>query len=361
MQVLKGKQSTHTRTFPVRLLTLWLQTTPAKALNANPGLKEMSHSVTGGALVAQGYWMPYSCARAVCLTFAYPIRWALTPIFGPSFIRECLQPGHPAFARFKIDAETIRCAQMAMEGLRNGEQEQREIPRSVPEEQYHHHQQQQQQQGQYGRPAKPTFKLGSPFDSESEVSTTTGGPYGLAVSSALNSPAISPKTTAFSSPGWTSINRPVTTIRSTPPSPPQNTPYSSLDSSLLTEPSYSSWRPVQPAKTDTPTATSTKRARRSSPDDNYSDSASASDSSSESDDMDLDVYSKPELRSHGHAGHAAEHHRSPYTAASRPAAQTPPLKKSKKYTAEDFRAARVLLELSAGGDLGEGNGKGRMW
>ena len=30
------------------------QTTPAKMLNQNPGLKEITHSITGGALAAQG-------------------------------------------------------------------------------------------------------------------------------------------------------------------------------------------------------------------------------------------------------------------------------------------------------------------
>jgi hypothetical protein len=30
------------------------QTTPAKMLNMNPGLKEITHSITGGALAAQG-------------------------------------------------------------------------------------------------------------------------------------------------------------------------------------------------------------------------------------------------------------------------------------------------------------------
>ncbi|KAK6436323.1 hypothetical protein LTR95_007479, partial [Oleoguttula sp. CCFEE 5521] len=34
------------------------KTTPAKALNANRGLRDLSHSITGGALAAQGYWIP---------------------------------------------------------------------------------------------------------------------------------------------------------------------------------------------------------------------------------------------------------------------------------------------------------------
>ncbi|KAF1813790.1 hypothetical protein P152DRAFT_394050, partial [Eremomyces bilateralis CBS 781.70] len=40
------------------------KTTPAKVLNVNPGLRDISHSITGGALVAQGYWMPFRCAQA---------------------------------------------------------------------------------------------------------------------------------------------------------------------------------------------------------------------------------------------------------------------------------------------------------
>jgi hypothetical protein len=31
-----------------------VQTTPAKMLNRNPGLRDICHSITGGALVAQG-------------------------------------------------------------------------------------------------------------------------------------------------------------------------------------------------------------------------------------------------------------------------------------------------------------------
>ena len=66
-------------------------------LNLNPGLKEITHSITGGALAAQGknlhidfsntlltfitgYWMPYSCALTVCTTFCAHIAPALIPV-----------------------------------------------------------------------------------------------------------------------------------------------------------------------------------------------------------------------------------------------------------------------------------------
>ncbi|KAF2092183.1 DNA-binding domain of Mlu1-box binding protein MBP1 [Saccharata proteae CBS 121410] len=62
------------------------KTTPARVLNINPGLRDISYSITGGALSAQGYWMPFEAAKAVAATFCHPIRHALTPIFGPDFL-----------------------------------------------------------------------------------------------------------------------------------------------------------------------------------------------------------------------------------------------------------------------------------
>ncbi|KAL1651996.1 hypothetical protein SLS58_000119 [Diplodia intermedia] len=87
------------------------KTTPARVLTLNAGLREICYSITGGALSAQGYWMPYDAARAVAATFAHPIRHALTPLFGPGFAAACVPPTHPAFAGFKIDRAVVaRCA-----------------------------------------------------------------------------------------------------------------------------------------------------------------------------------------------------------------------------------------------------------
>lgn len=87
---------------------------PAKMLNLNPGLKEITHSITGGSITAQGtvitlprrsnlanpfcpgYWMPYRCAKAVCATFCYHIAGALIPLFGESFPSECIPPTLPS-------------------------------------------------------------------------------------------------------------------------------------------------------------------------------------------------------------------------------------------------------------------------
>ncbi|EKD17802.1 APSES transcription factor Xbp1 [Drepanopeziza brunnea f. sp. 'multigermtubi' MB_m1] len=94
------------------------KTTPAKMLNMNPGLKEITHSITGGALAAQGYWMPYACALAVCTTFCAHIAPALIPIFGPSFPSLCVPPEAPEHNRMTIDAAIVMAATAEAEAFR---------------------------------------------------------------------------------------------------------------------------------------------------------------------------------------------------------------------------------------------------
>jgi hypothetical protein len=107
---------------------------PAKMLSLNPGLKEITHSITGGALAAQGnnifmlnhtsywdnigYWMPYSAAREVCTTFCYHIAGALIPIFGPSFPSHCVSPEAPEHGRMTIDPAIVRQATAEAEAYR---------------------------------------------------------------------------------------------------------------------------------------------------------------------------------------------------------------------------------------------------
>ncbi|CAI0653602.1 unnamed protein product, partial [Colletotrichum noveboracense] len=86
------------------------KTVPAKMLSLNPGLKDITHSITGGAIAAQGYWMPYECAKAVCATFCYNIAGALIPIFGPSFPSMCIPPGSPDYGRMAIDHRIVEDA-----------------------------------------------------------------------------------------------------------------------------------------------------------------------------------------------------------------------------------------------------------
>ncbi|KAK5125990.1 hypothetical protein LTR85_011345 [Meristemomyces frigidus] len=331
------------------------KTTPAKVLTANPGLKELSHSITGGALAAQGYWMPYACARAICLTFCYPIRWALTPIFGPSFIKECLRPDSPGYNRFKISSEVVRCAQLEAEGLRSGPNSRngspvsdrdaytvgaREIPRSVPPS---------ESPLKQLRPRKepPRFKLGSPFESDSDAS----GSHHAHGNPAFDTPELSPKTTRHNaSPAWTSINR---HQNGTLPSPPNNTPVGSLSNSLLTEPRTlptTSWRALgatatTPVPTEMPAGAHGKQhahhrrriSRKASAEADYIRSASSS--SSESDDADIAIP----------VGAKKRQRRDDTPAPTSSASTTPPQTKggrSTKYTATDARAAQWLLNLS---------------
>ncbi|KAI0022530.1 hypothetical protein F4780DRAFT_179047 [Xylariomycetidae sp. FL0641] len=83
------------------------KTTPAKMLNSNPGLKEITHSITGGSIMAQGYWMPYHCAKAVCATFCHNIAGALIPIFGPDFPSQCTPAEAPEYSRMIIDPAIV--------------------------------------------------------------------------------------------------------------------------------------------------------------------------------------------------------------------------------------------------------------
>lgn len=102
-------------------------------LDLNNGLRDVTFHMTGGNRIAQGtltksgnsspfspfvlretnthkqtgYWVPYHCARAVCATFCHPIAGALIPIFGPSFLQDCIPPESPLFGRMVIDERIV--------------------------------------------------------------------------------------------------------------------------------------------------------------------------------------------------------------------------------------------------------------
>lgn len=175
--------------------------------------------------------MPYECAKEICLTFCYKIRWVLTPVFGPEFVRNCLKEDHPGFEKFKIDRATVRNALEALErrkkaaevastqdtsgsddnGLNNASVKQaaslKGIGKTLPP-----------------RNARPKFKTTSVFTTNTSDSSRA--------SSALASPAMSPKTT-YSSSGFTAINNPAQHKMAVA---------SSLENSLLAAP----WRPAAP-------------------------------------------------------------------------------------------------------------------
>lgn len=340
--------------------------------------------------------MPYSCARAICLTFAYPIRWALTPIFGPSFIKECLKPDHPGFARFKVEREVVRCAQLEVEGWKAVSRDgtpvscmeglnPAEIPRSMPEG--------NTIGGKQLRPRKdmPQFKTGSPFSAtSSEDEDAPADPHCAQTptpSSALETPAVSPKTKPMEAPARAFVNTPRRILPTSPRYPPTNTPngsFSPLNPLLSGQIGYSpmtSWRAATPGNDNT--AYSRKvhapsQSRKPTPapkrrlsifdkddDDAYVDNTTESSTSSDGEDM-------PQ---HGNKAKKQRRGNTPVNAA--PSTPTPIMSslrhdladgQSQKYTATEARAAQWLLKLSlrdsqlaqaAGGVVGPGFGSGR--
>ncbi|CAF9913121.1 MAG: hypothetical protein ALECFALPRED_008640 [Alectoria fallacina] len=90
------------------------KTMPARVMNANPGLRDISHSITGGSISAQGYWVPFEAAKAVSARFCFDIRYALVPVFGPDFVSMCEKCGDPPNLRLNVHPSIIqRCTEAA--------------------------------------------------------------------------------------------------------------------------------------------------------------------------------------------------------------------------------------------------------
>lgn len=156
--------------------------------------------------VHAGYWMPFQCARAVCETFAYSIRYALVPIFGTDFLGACLRPEHPGFGSFKIDPLIVaHCGtETKLWPLREDARAtpaSSRAPSEAPETPRSGRNILQSRQFKELRP-KLTNKAMSP---ESGYGTDTDG------ANSSYSPAVSPAPST-----WASINRPETPV-SMPP------------------------------------------------------------------------------------------------------------------------------------------------
>lgn len=160
--------------------------------------------------------MPYGCARAVCATFCWNLRWALTPIFGPSFIRDCLPPDHPGFARFTIDPDVVRACAREAEGWRADASTTHyslipshptsapalSVPRSAPMPL-------SEPKRLRARPVRPRVDtaahLESPFHSDDENAAIVTGSF-ASRRTIPDSPSVSPKTRVSPKVHWTTIN-----------------------------------------------------------------------------------------------------------------------------------------------------------
>lgn len=198
------------------------------------------HSITGGALAAQGYWVPFQCARALCATFCWEIRWVLTPVFGPSFVTECLPPEHQNYRRWKIDNNIVRRAELQAEDWR-AQASRSATPATQADSPYAAPYIPMYQPptsaptsnpGLTRRPEreKPIFMKDSPF-SPGAGQSNRDRTVDLVTDDSGVSPKSSPAPTNHS--GWTSINQ-----RAVTPSAPTNTPVNAVDNSLrlLTQP-----------------------------------------------------------------------------------------------------------------------------
>ena len=97
---------------------------PAKVMNANPGLKDICHSITGGSISAQGmhhlsisqssfdvrkgYWVPFEAAKAIAARFCHEIRFVLVPMFGRDFVSMCTEVGDDSHQQYSIDPTIIQ-------------------------------------------------------------------------------------------------------------------------------------------------------------------------------------------------------------------------------------------------------------
>ncbi|KAJ9620263.1 hypothetical protein H2203_008028 [Taxawa tesnikishii (nom. ined.)] len=306
------------------------KTVPNKAIRENPGLNELSHSITGGKICTQGYWMDFGCAYAVCQTFCWEIRWALTPIFGPAFIKDCLPPSDPNFKKFKVDSEVIRVATAKAEGRWGAVSRAvtpetiadasasagREIPRSVPTVPL----------PKALRTRKPKnltalTELDSPFQSDADGEDSE---Y-VNEESQMDSPMVSPRTTPEqrSIRRWTPING-----RENLPSTP---PPSVTGNSKIPE-----YLPTPCAHPDSPQGPIRERAkgkkRALSPllsDPDYSSSSASSSPATVSDasSTEEETEAEPSAASPSQRGNG---------------------KRAKKYHAREYNCALTLAQLSTG-------------
>ncbi|KAM5544843.1 hypothetical protein V8D89_001741 [Ganoderma adspersum] len=70
-----------------------------KIIDSQPDLAAQLRRVRGGYLKIQGTWMPYEIALRLSRRVAWPIRYDLVPLFGPTFPSSCLPPDDPGFGQ----------------------------------------------------------------------------------------------------------------------------------------------------------------------------------------------------------------------------------------------------------------------
>jgi hypothetical protein len=75
-------------------------------------------------MIGSGYWVPYDAAKALSARFCYPIRFALTPIFGNDFPGLCVEPQSNLWLDYCIDRSIIESVESDVKHLFGGRSQQ---------------------------------------------------------------------------------------------------------------------------------------------------------------------------------------------------------------------------------------------
>ncbi|KAK9470536.1 uncharacterized protein V1510DRAFT_270291 [Dipodascopsis tothii] len=113
----------------VHLTGLWKAIGNSKAdivklVDNSPDLEPVIRRVRGGFLKIQGTWLPYNIARTLASRTCFHIRYALIPLFGPTFPESCLPPSAPGFGQLQLklspDNGVKRRRKRSTESVANG-------------------------------------------------------------------------------------------------------------------------------------------------------------------------------------------------------------------------------------------------
>lgn len=116
-------------------------------LDSNPGLHAAVRRIKGGVLKIQGEWrnsggdglmigtwVAHEIALVLARRVCFPIREALTPLFGASFPTECLRPGSPGYGTLEVrlHKHQRRSVRVVQEGEEKEKEEHHHPPDLAP-------------------------------------------------------------------------------------------------------------------------------------------------------------------------------------------------------------------------------------
>ncbi|KAG0031606.1 hypothetical protein BGZ82_006919 [Podila clonocystis] len=82
-----------------------------KIIDANPILETIIRKVRGGFLKIQGTWMPHQEAYDLAKKTCFKLRYELVPVFGPSFVNDCIPQDTPGFGSIHLTVVRRRASE----------------------------------------------------------------------------------------------------------------------------------------------------------------------------------------------------------------------------------------------------------